>query len=716
MSEFGQIQSSGAVVAEASQSDSLPFDLRTLLVGLRRRLPLTAAIALCSVGLGAIGGRAIGARVYEASTVLLYKASQGASAESDGRTAPSLRTLVDLVKLAPNLEAVRRTLSLPATIDQIGSAIEITVPENSQLMLIKVQWDDAERAAAIANAVRDAFFEHQRIVRSQEAQAQVEDLETRLARVKEQLAATDTTLKNFTIKHRVVDLDKEADWYLQQLIDAEFALEQAIGDQRASQIQKDNMSKIVTDLKNRAASEEQQVGAEGTPADANDGRTALLRSKQFELQRAKILLDKGLISEMDYRRTEAAYQAERYSVYNNSPSAGLLKEMTLKELNVRLDNIAENQKVQQLQEAVTRMKARLNSLPLVQREYIGLTRDVQARAQERERLEQVLGGVRRIKESNAADFGTVSVAVAPRLPIRSNRTIVFAVISAFGAIGGLAFAIALEVGNRKIRSRMQAELGLKVPALGEVAAGALGTDADRDAFIRLAQRVRALLPDRGARLLVASATHGEGTSSVASRLATRLAQRGDRVLLIDARLHRGAGPAGDPGALGPGWRGRLTRLRARLGLLPALALEHDSLTARALSANGHNAGLAAFLSGRAATLADVIQPTGHPSVDLIAAGSDAADVHVGSPRMAQLLDAASAQYDAVIIETAPTLSSADANLIAESVHGVLLVVQAERATADLIGRAVTLLRAAQTPLIGSFVTNVHTDFLEQKAS
>ncbi|MEI6246079.1 MAG: hypothetical protein WCQ64_13675, partial [Acidobacteriota bacterium] len=614
MAEFGPLQSSGTVAIETPQADTLPFDLRTLLVGLRRRLPLAAAIAVCSVGLGAIGSRAIGARVYEASTVLLYKAPQGASADSDGHVAPSLRTLVDLVKLQPTLEAVRRTLSLPATVDQIGGAIEITVPENSQLMILKVQWNDAERAAAIANAVRDSFFEHQRIVRSQEAQAQVVDLESRLARVKEQLTATDTTLKNFTIAHRVIDLDKEADWYLQQLIDAEFALEQAIGQQRASQIQKDNVSKIVTDLKGRVASEEQLTGTDGATGDQNDGRTALLRSKQFELDRAKMLFAKGLISEMDYRRTEAAFQAERYAVYNNSPSAGLLKEVTMKELGIRLDNIADDQKVQQLREAVARMKSRLDTLPLVQREYIGLTRDVQARAQERERIEQVLGGVRRVKESNAADFGTVSEAVAPRLPIRSNRTIVFAAISALGAIGGLAFAVALEVGNRKIRSRMQAELGLKVTALGEVAASALGTDADRDAFIRLAQRVRAQLPEPGARLLVASATHGEGTSSVATRLATRLAQRGDRVLLIDARLQRGVGPLGDPGAVPPGWRGRLTRMRARLGLVPALAIEHEHLTARALDTGDGTAGLAAWLSGRADSLDDVIQSTSHAQV------------------------------------------------------------------------------------------------------
>ena len=81
--------------------------------------------------------------------------------------------------------------------------------------------------------------------------------------------------------------------------------------------------------------------------------------------------------------------------------------------------------------------------------------------------------------------------------------------------------------------------------------------------------------------------------------------------------------------------------------------------------------------------------------------------------MRALLAEAGEHYDIVIVDTAPVLAFADANLLAENAHAALLVVQADRCTVGTLGKAVDRLKSAGAALIGCIVTEVRPEFLER---
>jgi succinoglycan biosynthesis transport protein ExoP len=140
-------------------------------------------------------------------------------------------------------------------------------------------------------------------------------------------------------------------------------------------------------------------------------------------------------------------------------------------------------------------------------------------------------------------------------------------------------------------------------------------------------------------VLVTSPSEGEGKTSVAANLAIKLAQQRLRVLLVDCDLH---------GA-------NLHRI-FRLAQSPGLT---DVLLKNALPR-------------------EVQQPTSIPGLFVLTAGStqSMAGEALGSVRMRAVLSDASKDFDAVIIDSSPTLALSDSAILGRVADAVLLVVRA----------------------------------------
>jgi capsular exopolysaccharide synthesis family protein len=162
-------------------------------------------------------------------------------------------------------------------------------------------------------------------------------------------------------------------------------------------------------------------------------------------------------------------------------------------------------------------------------------------------------------------------------------------------------------------------------------------------------------------LAVSAPSSGDGKTTTAINLAGTLAQAsGRRVLLVDADLRRPA-------------------MASRLGL-------HD-----------RGRGLVDAILDPTLALADVVEAL--PSFNLCAvpAGPQASSPYevLQSPRLGQLLEAARAQYDYVVIDTPPLLPVPDCRIIAKHVDAFLLVVTAHRTRTALFDEAVNVLRASK---------------------
>lgn len=166
------------------------------------------------------------------------------------------------------------------------------------------------------------------------------------------------------------------------------------------------------------------------------------------------------------------------------------------------------------------------------------------------------------------------------------------------------------------------------------------------------------------RIIITSATPGEGKTAVAVNVAVAMARQGESVVLIDADLRR-------------------PRVHRAFGL----------------TAGGE--GLAGVLAD-GATAADVLRSVDGGALAIIPAGRqvDNPSELLGSPRMASLLDELSQHFDVVLVDTPPVLPVTDALVLAVGATGVIIVVGLGATNRERLGRALGSLRKLDVAILG----------------
>jgi capsular exopolysaccharide synthesis family protein len=165
-------------------------------------------------------------------------------------------------------------------------------------------------------------------------------------------------------------------------------------------------------------------------------------------------------------------------------------------------------------------------------------------------------------------------------------------------------------------------------------------------------------------MVVTSAIPGEGKSTLSCNLATVLAQRGRRVLLVDADL-------------------RCSSLHTQLGITPGPGLSTMLAT--------NNGKFARF------------QPLDNlPNLHVVPAGfrpAGPAEI-LASAKMQQLMAGWSADYDHIIVDTPPVLPFADALALAASADGVILVARSGVSSGRLLLRVQDVLARSGANILG----------------
>jgi len=172
-------------------------------------------------------------------------------------------------------------------------------------------------------------------------------------------------------------------------------------------------------------------------------------------------------------------------------------------------------------------------------------------------------------------------------------------------------------------------------------------------------------------IMVTSSRPGEGKTSVSTLLANSFAQSGERTLLIDGDLRRG----------------RIHRML-------------DS------AEDIKNTGLAGFLSGDAVHHRKIIIKSGVPDLDLITRGRESLPrfESLSSPKLGELLNQLSAEYDRIIIDTPPILGLADSIMLAKHADGVVFVLRANSTSKRDIVTSLDTIKSAHAIVYG-FVIN-----------
>jgi succinoglycan biosynthesis transport protein ExoP len=308
----------------------------------------------------------------------------------------------------------------------------------------------------------------------------------------------------------------------------------------------------------------------------------------------------------------------------------------------------------------------------------------------------------RVKEANVTSglnstyISVVDRAQLPDKPVEPRKTLYLALGLGGGLLGGMLLGLVVDSFDDTLRTSDEAEAIMALPELGSIPyipalmkknhkrlspanlLGLQGTELNSISVLKpycpAAEAYRALgsvillscLDNPPKVLVVTSAMAGEGKSTISCNLAAALAQRGRKVLLVDADL-------------------RSASLQEQLGMHP-----------------GRNT---VFATG--ATQYSRYQPIkGLPHLHVVPTGFRPTDPYeiLDTARVKQLMEAWSAEYDHVIIDTPPVLLFADVLVMAARADGVLFVTRSGKSRTQASVRAREVLARAGANILG-FVLN-----------
>jgi len=379
----------------------------------------------------------------------------------------------------------------------------------------------------------------------------------------------------------------------------------------------------------------------------------------------------GSLLELQQRRREADL-----SFVEQSPRAQLL-----------------NKQIGAVQGELNALNARIAGMPNLQRDALRLERDVRVNSTLYQSMQNNALQMRLVKEGKIGNVRLLDRAVVSKVPVKPQKSLVLAFALVLGALLGPALAIVRTRARPGIRNPTEIEdhTGLEVYAVvprsseqarldrraGAAHGAALLADAHpRSAAVEALRTLRVglkplLAEAANNRLLITGPTPGIGKSFVASNFAALLAQSGKRVLLINADLRKG-------------------------DLNKALGLPE------------HGGGLSEVLTGEL-DVQQAIHAGVRANLDVLTAGKlpELPTDLLESDDFARTLDALSARYDVVLIDTAPVLLAADAAAVAPACGLVLLVARAEQSQLGELNESIRRLVQAGAQVDGVLLNGMN---------
>src|SRR5579883_486845 len=566
----------------------------------------------------------------------------------------------------------------------VHGGLSIKQVAKTRILKIRFTNPDPELAARVVNTLVNVYIEQNFKTRFEAAMQTSDWLSKQLSDLQLKVEASQEKLVRYQKEHGILGIDEKQNIVTEKLDELNRELTEA----EADRIQKEARYRLVI---------------HGNPELLSNLDSTSLLSKlhaqevDLKTQIAQAEVHLGPAHPRILELNSQLKQIQKASQAEVDKLAGRIKS----------DYLAAAQRESMLRAAMDEQKQQANTLNESAIEYTLLRRDVDSDRQLYEGLLQrlkeasVSAGLR---SSNIRIVDTARVPLSPSRPDR-RRNVMLAL--AMGLVGGVVLAFVLEALDNTVRTPEQAELICGIPPLGIIPGS-----ATESAIRRFTPRVMPSLPSRGEEesaalnsehvelaahqrprsdvaesyralrtsillsssgappkiILVTSALPQEGKTTTSINTALVLAQKGARVLLIDADMRR------------PNVH-KIFGLQGDVGLSTVLT------------------GSSCF-ENSALSLPDV------PNLTILPAGplppQPAELLH--SESMKELLAFCREGYDHIVIDSPPALSVTDAVLLSVQADNVVLVIRAASTRKAALRRACDLLSQVNAQVMG-FVMN-----------
>jgi exopolysaccharide transport family protein len=564
--------------------------------------------------------------------------------------------------------------------------LTVSLAPNTHIIEVHYRSTDKEMAAQVVNTVMTTYTENNFKSRFDSTMQASDWLSKQLVDLQMKVETSQEKLVRYQKEHEILGIDEKQNITTAKLDELNKALTIA----ESERMDKEAVYRLVQGGDSETiASAAGVLDAAGAPSQGSS-LLETLRGKQAELK----------IQAADLS-TQFGPSYPKLAQLNNQikeVDAQILAETQKVAGKIKGQYSAALQRENMLHAALEKQKQEANKLNESAIEYSLLKRDLDSNRTLYEGLLEKLkeAGVSAGLRSN--NFRIVDVARVPTAPIEPNipRNLSFAFM--LGLTTGVGLAFLLEGLDNTVRTTEQAQMISGLPPLGMIPLGSRSSreGANHKRLIiasskeavelitqvrpqsQMAESYRALrtsllLSNLGAPpkvIMVTSALPQEGKTTTSINCAVVLAQKGIRVLLIDADLRRPS-------------------IHKTLGM-------------------GPRSGLSNVLTGSSTLENAITRSSILPNLDVLAAGTpppNPAEL-LASPNMRDMLDQLRSRYDHIVVDTPPTLSVTDAVVLSPRVDSIVLVIRSGQTTKQALRRSRDILTQVNAKVSGVLLNAV----------
>lgn len=608
--------------------------------------------------------------ILQSDSVLLQTAqslhlmSRMGAEHSGGNSAPQ-------EKLNSNLTPVERL----GLINYVKGGLSVKVVGGTQIVDIRYRNHDPKLATEVVNVLVDTYIEEDLRSKYEQTKHVSTFLEKQLEDLKGQASDAQSRLANFQKQHNIVGTDENSNLTMQSLSQISGSFASAEADRILKESRMRDFASQDADL---------------TSLTGDNPQVATLRSQLADLQTQKSQL--GLEVGQRHPRMLALNDQIAKVQANIDKEVALSRRQIQNEYqgSLRTEGMLRKRLDAQKEEAF-RLNEDVGQFAILRHE-AELNRDLYDTLQMRLKEAGVTAGL------SATNITVVDRAQVPFTPVAPRRTMsmLFGLIGGF--VGGLVLAFVIESVDDRMQTSEEVENVSTLASLATIPH--MGDEAEKrkrgdpeptgpsqsrqltalhspkslagEAYRSLRSSLLLSSIDKPPRVIIlTSAFPGEGKTTTAVNCAIALAQRGERVLLIDADLRRGT-----------------------LDQLFAI--------------NDRTFGLSTVLS-RPADRKPIPAPLPElPGLHVLPTGPrppNPAEM-LSSQRMEEQLQQWAKEYDRIVLDTAPVLAVSDTQAVAVLADAVVLVVRAGVTRKRAILRARDLLWRINANIAGVVVNDV----------
>lgn len=460
----------------------------------------------------------------------------------------NLATMLDTLKLPSSLQQTIEQSRLDTKLTSLAMAIDVSIAKNSNVLNLKVTWDDPRVAATVANNLAQVFIEKTRMIRSEQAREDFNRYSSQLIDARDKVRDADTRVLNFQQEFQISNIEEEIK---ARLIDLS-----RLQAEHATQMSEIDALKVVRQELLLAIEQEPDTLVYSQLFRNPLGRKLEQYRLDLEQARSRYTASNPKVMKLQ-REVDALEKVIKEHGIDSAPedtvNANQLRldmRLMLHELNDRL-GLAEGTGAG-LARSIAEMGEKLSYLNAREKEFMVLTAERDAARQLENSLAAKAQEARVAATTSEPPFGIVESALPPDRPSSSGRRLLVMAGIVLGLGFGVFLALVFEVADPKIRDRRElaelaeADISLELPVTGHPL---IDVEHPSSQMARGYRRfVNNLLNQQDfSSIAIISPGSNQGRSVVVYNLGATLAIKSQPCLIVDGDVGRQKNHTAAPG-------------------------------------------------------------------------------------------------------------------------------------------------------------------------